>query len=95
MITYDNDTLLRAIMYNGKMSQILVAVEELSELQKELLKNCNRNVDNTQHILEEMADVYIMLKQLMMIYHFDINDLNKVVSEKQERLKDRLYEEVW
>lgn len=94
MITYDNDTLHKAILYNGRTSQVLVAVEELSELQKELLKNCNRNADNLQQILEEMADVYIMLKQLMMIYEFDINDLNEVVIEKQERLRGRLNEEM-
>lgn len=94
MITYDNDTLLRAIMQHGGKTQILVAVEEMSELQKELLKNINRGEDNINHILEEMADVYITLRQLMMIYRFNIDDLNNVASEKQNRLRGRLYEEV-
>ena len=94
MIKYEYDTLQRAIMKYGREKQVLVAVEEMSELQKELLKNCNRNADNMQQILEEMADVYIMLKQLMMIYHYDINDLNTYISRKQERLRNRLDEEV-
>lgn len=48
-------------------SQLIVAIEELSELQKELTKQIRGNGD-INHISEEMADVYIMLEQLGIIF---------------------------
>lgn len=48
----------------GKNAQMLQVVEEMSELTKEILKNVNRNKDNISEIIEETADVEIMLEQL-------------------------------
>lgn len=90
MITYDDELLHKAILYNGGETQVLVAVEELSELQKELLKNVNRGEDNLDHIKEELVDVLIMVRQLVFIYGFGLSELNKIASEKQARLKGRL-----
>lgn len=56
-----------AVRTFGKTSQMIVAIEECSELIKELTKNL-RGEDNADHISEEMADVYIMLDQLGMIF---------------------------
>lgn len=56
-----------AVRTFGKTSQMIVAIEECSELIKELTKNL-RGEDNIDHISEEMADVYIMLEQLAMIF---------------------------
>lgn len=56
-----------AVRTFGKTSQMIVAIEECSELIKELTKNL-RGEDNIDHISEEMADVYIMLEQLGMIF---------------------------
>ena len=49
----------------GKNAQILMVLEEMSELQKEILKNINRGKDNIKEIAEETADVFIMLEQLV------------------------------
>ena len=69
--------------------QVVVAIEELGELQKELCKSL-RGKDNKDKIIEEMADVYIMLDQLKLIFEIS----NPVIrAEKQKKLlrtKERL-----
>lgn len=71
--------------------QMIIAVEELSELQKEICKKLrNPNSTSDEHILEEMADVYIMLTQICIYYHLNVNDILKIMKEKLERTK-RLY----
>ena len=56
-----------AIAKFGIDSQLNVAVEEMSELTKEICKN-NRGFKNVNHIAEEIADVEIMLEQLKLIF---------------------------
>lgn len=48
----------------GVESQAVVAIEEMSELQKELCKLL-RGKPNIDHIAEEIADVEIMLAQMV------------------------------
>lgn len=52
----------------GSDSQLTVAVEELSELTKEICKY-KRYGNNIDHIAEEIADVEIMLEQLKLIFN--------------------------
>ena len=78
-----------AIERYGKTIQTIVAIEEMSELTKELSKNL-RGEDNHGAIVEEVADVYIMLHQLTIMYDIDINEIINVMNEKLERLKNRL-----
>lgn len=73
----------RTIRAWGKAPQILQVVEEMAELTKEIIKNVNRHQDNLGEIIEETADVEIMLKQLKCCYN--IND--QVDSYKSEKLK--------
>lgn len=90
MINYDNNTIIKAIQQFGANKQSLVAIEEMSELQKEILKNINRGENNRDQIKEELVDVLIMLKQLALIYGFQQWELDRVASEKLERLKGYL-----
>ena len=55
----------------GKSAQILTLLEEMSELQKELIKNINRNKDNLDAVIDETADVEIMLAQMKHIYQIE------------------------
>lgn len=71
----------------GSKHQILIAIEELSELQKELIKYL-RNKDNQDHISEEMADVYIMLYQLRLIFKND-KKIDQYIKKKTKRTKER------
>lgn len=69
--------------------QIIVAIEELSELQKELCKSL-RGKENKENIIEEIADVLIMIDQIIMYYDLNAEEIYKVVDYKITRTKDRL-----
>lgn len=80
-------TLFKAINTYGKKSQEDVAIEEMAELTKALIKNRRYKTPFTvDEIREEMADVYIMLLQLILIYGFD----EEIFKKKIDRLKQRL-----
>ena len=90
MINYDDELLQDAIYIFGSDKQALIAVEELSELQKEILKNVNRQQKNREHLKEELVDVLIMLRQLVLIYGFTLSELQEIADKKQERLRGYL-----
>ncbi|MDR2269105.1 MAG: hypothetical protein LBD94_02880 [Rickettsiales bacterium] len=52
----------------GEKTIVLIAVEEMAELSKALLKNVNRGKNNIDAIFEEIGDVSNMLEFLKMIY---------------------------
>lgn len=78
-----------AIKTYGKDMQLNVAIEEFSELIKEICKN-KRGRENIESITEEMADCYIMLEQLVLIFGIENDEINRVISEKLDRLAVRL-----
>ena len=84
-------TLERAIETYGKDMQLTVAIEELSELIKEICKN-KRGADNRDNIIEEMADCYIMLEQLEIIFEISAEEINDTIVDKLNRLEKRLAE---
>lgn len=82
-------TIEKAIETYGKDMQLTVAVEEFSELIKEICKN-KRGEDNREHIIEEMADCYIMMEQLGLIYQIKDNEIYSMMEDKIDRLENRL-----
>lgn len=84
-------TIERAVETYGKDMQLNVAIEELSELIKELCKN-KRGRDNRDNIIEEIADCYIMLEQLEVIFDIYAEELNDAIVYKLNRLESRLSE---
>ena len=81
------------INHYKKEDQVLQAVEEMSELTKELIKNINRNKDNEKEITLELADVQIMLMQIMIIYDIDPNKVLGGIEYKLLRQKERIENE--
>ncbi len=81
--------LKRALKTWGEEPQMLMVVEEMSELMKEVLKNINRKKDNIAEIIEETADVEIMLAQLKENYHIfeQVEDYKK---NKIKKIEERL-----
>ena len=78
-----NPVLKRALHTWGEQAQMMMVVEEMSELMKEILKNVNRGKDNLAEIIEETADVEIMLEQLK-----ENNQIaDKVEVYKSEKIK--------
>lgn len=66
-----------------------IAIEELSELQKEICKDL-RGVDRRENIKEEMTDVYICLQLLKEIYGFTDEELEEEYKRKMKRNLDRV-----
>ena len=82
-------TIERAIETYGKDMQLNVAIEEFSELIKEICKH-KRGEDNLDNIIEEMADCYIMLDQLHFIFNIDYGEVLAAENKKILRLEKRL-----
>ena len=74
-------------LYGDK--QIIIAIEELSELQKELCKSLRNNY-NYGNIVEEIADVEIMLEQMKIYFEINENEIEGMKKLKIERTKERL-----
>ena len=79
----EEDLYKRALRVWGKKVQMLQAIEEMSELIKEILKNVNRDKDNIDALIEETADVEIMLGQLKHCYGIQ----EQTARYKAEKLK--------
>ena len=90
MIDYETRcrTYLNALLEYGGDFQMIVALEELSEAQKEICK-CLRGIGNLDHLAEEIADARIMLEQVTEIHQ--IGELGPTkMDEKIRRLDRRL-----
>lgn len=83
---------LRALGLYGKESQIRQTMEEMAELQLQLCKN-SRNIKNELYnkmrIAEEIADVKVMLEQMILLYDIE-SDVNIVMEQKIRRLSERM-----
>lgn len=87
---------MRAINRFGKRHQLSVAQEELAELIQAISKY-NRSLDNQfdkekakQMIIEEMADVSIMMAQLIDIAGIKQSQIDEVIKFKILRMEERL-----
>ena len=91
------EVLQQAIDTYGSHAQEEMAIEEMSELTKAIVKR-HRAADKPSYdkamsgIAEEMADVIIMLTQLLMFYG-NRRDVQRAVDEKVKRLAGRLESE--
>lgn len=84
----DKELLKKALNTFGAEAQTLMMFEEMSELQKELCKNA-RGKENTAAIAEEIADVQIVLAQ-MIILHECAEQVKKYRASKLKRLSKLL-----
>ena len=72
----------------GANCQLVVALEEMSELQKEICKALRGDI-HPAHLAEELADATIMLEQLRLI--FSINEpVCRMMDSKIIRLRNRI-----
>ena len=86
----------------GIERQSLVAMEELSELQKAisiLVRNPEEKTKPLEfkglrnNLIEEMADVIICMDQLIEYYQIERREIQELIQAKQERQAKRLEEE--
>jgi NTP pyrophosphatase (non-canonical NTP hydrolase) len=86
---------IEAIKVFGKEVQLLKAVEEMAELTQAIVKlRINKNDYSkerlTSSVIEELADVIIMVNQLSLM--FDRNELGNKINAKLTRLKKIIQE---
>lgn len=86
----------------GIQNQSLVAMEELSELQKAVSKLVRYPEERTKpfdfkglrnNLIEEMADVLICMDQLIEYYQIERSEIQEFIQAKQERQAKRLAED--
>ena len=89
--TYDErrEVYLKAIAKYGIDKQMTVAIEEMSEVIKELCK-LQRGIGNRDHLAEEIADATIMLEQMRLVF-----SLNHAVCDTMDEKIERLQRKVW
>lgn len=84
------EDLRKIIVHNGAFTQVNKAVEELIELSEILIKDVNKGEIDKEHLYEELADVYVMLEQLKIIYNIDEEGLQDIIDRKIKRTLDRI-----
>lgn len=79
--------------YYGTEHQAVKAIEEMAELQKELAKFTIGDGGDIDSIVEELADVMIMIEQMR--YCFDTHniDVPKIIDAKLSRQLKRMKSE--
>lgn len=83
--------MLNALKKYGVDAQDDIAIEEMSELTKAIIKNRRYKTFATlENLYEELADVSIMLEQMMM--SLDKDRVQVYINQKLERLNERLGE---
>ena len=81
--------MLHALRKYGVDSQDDIAIEEMSELTKAIIKNRRyRNFDTLENMYEELADVFIMMEQVLM--SLDKDRVQNYIDQKLKRLNERL-----
>lgn len=100
--TFDKRIIEETMDRYGIERQSLVAMEELSELQKAISKLVRNPKEITNklefrglrhNLIEEMADVLICMDQLIEFYHIQRPEIQELIQAKQERQAKRLEEE--
>lgn len=79
----------KAIETYGVEDQLRMVFEEMAELTQAICKNL-RGVDNLNNVVEEIADVEIMLEQIKMIYDIEQWEVDIQKKAKLIRLAERL-----
>lgn len=80
---------LRILQHYDSKAQMIKCCEELSELETAILQHINKGRCQDK-ILEEMADTYIMLEQLLCIMPFGDNVFKDKINFKLDRQLKRI-----
>ena len=84
-----NQDILQFLADKNKTEQDVFVLEEMSELQKELMKH-RRGKDNRNNIIDECADVALTLDILLRVYGASEDEVNNLINYKLSRLRDFL-----
>lgn len=84
-----NQQILQFLADKNKTAQDIFVLEEMSELQKELMKH-RRGKDNRNEIIDECVDVILTLNVLLRAYSATEAEINDLINYKLNRLRDFL-----
>lgn len=89
----DRELLKEIISTYGMENQMLQCIEEMAELTVAIHKYIRAGFDDTcvdayNNVIEEIADVQIMIEQMRLM--FDGAAVDEVIAEKLERMRGRL-----
>ena len=94
--TVVSDTITAMLEKFGEDSQIDVAIEEMSELTKELIKYKRSKIHfrekqaaSREHVVEEIGDVMFMMEYLKRIFGVTEIEIQQTVVQKAKRTKER------
>lgn len=80
----------------GEDFEIDIAIEEMSELIKELMKykrskvlEREKQAASREHVVEEIGDVMFMMEYLKIIFNISDEEIKRVVEEKAKRTRRR------
>ena len=81
--------MLNALRKNGVDAQDDIAIEEMAELTKAIIKNRRYKTFGTlENLYEELADVMIMAEQILL--SLDKDRVQNYINQKLERLNERV-----
>lgn len=91
MIPYEErrEVYLAAIDHYGTENQIRKAIEEMAELTKEICKLYPGGGTTRDRMVDEIADVTIMMEQLRILFNVN-SDVQERIDFKVSRLADRI-----
>lgn len=83
------DIIERVLRHSNWKTQCTVVMEEFAELQQEVSKQI-RGYDDKIGLLEEMADAYICLEHLKIVFNISDSDVSRAIDVKIKRAEDNL-----
>lgn len=90
----DIESVKEIIKHYGYRHQMVKACEELSELQTVILQEVNKHdkypVEDIASLTEELADCYVVLKQVELINCLDDRDIQPIIDYKLKRTMERI-----
>lgn len=96
--SYNAKICFKAIKKFGEQKQLDIAIEELSELIKAILKTRRENSENKakliQDVASELADVQIVCFQVQHIFGIENNEISEIINSKIDRLEKLINEQL-
>lgn len=93
-IDFDITQCRAALNHYGHAHQIKKAMEELSECAAAVARMDENVAGNESSLIEEMADVLVMFRQLQIIFGISDDDLQAMVDYKQARCRDYIIDDL-
>lgn len=86
---YNKRNINKLIKHHGAHVSRVISMEELSELSVEISK-CVRGKKREDKLVEEIADVYIILNMIRTIEGVSAGQVSTAIDEKMKRNLDRI-----